>query len=467
MSCDNKINSAASSARSTSTASTSANSEDDEELNENRASFSVHSFSPSSMYYPGQGEILISGSNFTASATVTIGGNSCTNITLYSANTIGCTVPSGGQGTSSSITVTIGEESVTASELFLYKDFTAVKTVAGTGVAGSTDGTGDVAQFSDSVNGLYFSFSNNILYVADGTNRKIRALDFSNITDISTLSPSDVTVSTLAGDGTKARVDSADDTGATASFAQPEDLVMVGSTLYVTDTGWAGGGADLRKVDPLTGKTTTVSGLTGFINAQLVYDNNFIYLANDYQHVIHQLNPEDDSFIDFAGIRGSAGNIDSVGTSAKIKHPYGLALSSDGQYLYVGTEASDVKKINLSTKKVTTIFGTYSTGGYVDGFSTQTKFRSVSKISAPGNFLFVADHNNCVIREVNLTTNEVSTLVGDNSNCGNSDGSISAATLFRTNGISYHPTFGLFFSDSRWEVQGVSALQSYRIRVLY
>ncbi len=94
-----------------------------------------------------------------------------------------------------------------------------VTTLAGSGSAGSANGTGSAASFNSPI-GITADSSGNV-YVADYTNSLIRKI-----------SPTGV-VTTLAGSGSQGY---ADGTGTSASFMLPTGLAIDGAnTIYVAD----------------------------------------------------------------------------------------------------------------------------------------------------------------------------------------------------------------------------------------
>jgi len=112
-----------------------------------------------------------------------------------------------------------------------------VTTLAGSGVAGSEDGTGTAASFSYP-SGVAVDISGNV-YVADGSNNKIRKIT------------SDGVVTTLAGSARKGSRD-----GTAASFNYPQGVAVDGiGNVYVAD----GSNHKIRKVTP-AGLVTTLAG---------------------------------------------------------------------------------------------------------------------------------------------------------------------------------------------------------------
>ena len=125
------------------------------------------------------------------------------------------------------------------------------------------------------------ALSGTTLYVADYNNHRIRAID---------LASPNKTVSTIAGSGKKGHSDGA---GTAAQFNSPIDLAVGGTTLYVADEK----NHRIRAID-LASPNKTVSTIAG---------------------------------------DGTAGSTNGIGTAARFKNPYGIAVS--GGTLYVASGA--------------------------------------------------------------------------------------------------------------------------------
>jgi len=94
----------------------------------------VTSVSPSSGAAAGGTPITITGTGYAAGATVTVGGQACTNVTVVSSTSITCTTPSGSAG-AQSVVVDVSTRQNTANSLFTYVAAAlspATRTVTGT-----------------------------------------------------------------------------------------------------------------------------------------------------------------------------------------------------------------------------------------------------------------------------------------------------------------------------------------------
>jgi len=97
----------------------------------------VTSVSPTSGSTTGGTAITLMGTNFAAGATVTLGGASCTNVTVVSATQITCTTPAGSTGTASVVVTSSGLLN-SANTLFTYNTPVVAPTTTTTAPAAPT-----------------------------------------------------------------------------------------------------------------------------------------------------------------------------------------------------------------------------------------------------------------------------------------------------------------------------------------
>jgi DNA-binding beta-propeller fold protein YncE len=150
------------------------------------------------------------------------------------------------------------------------------------------------------------------------------------------------------------------------------------------------------------------------------------------RHLTQQL--QDVKVLNFAGVTGSSGSTNGIGTNADFQNPYGVAISPDGVYaLIADPESVLIRKIIISSASVTTFAGVAGSIGATNGMGTNSKFkfpRGVA-ISPNGNYALVADTSNHLIRRIVATTASVTTLAGI------------AGAAASTNGVG---TFAQFYS---------------------
>ncbi len=144
----------------------------------------------------------------------------------------------------------------------------------------------------------------------------------------------------------------------------------------------------------------------------------------------------------FAG-NGTQGSADGNGTSATFFAPE--AITTDGKNLYVADSANDlIRKIVISTGEVTTLAGT-GAAGFLDATGTNAQFNDPTGLTTDGTNVFVSDTGNHLIRKINISTAEVTTLAGTGSS-GSSDGTGTAASFSEPAGITSDGT-NLYLAD--------------------
>ncbi len=327
----------------------------------------------------------------------------------------------------------------------------ATATYAGSGLPGFDDGTGTAATF-DSPEGV--AYSGGDVYVADTGNHAIRKI---------TPAGSVGNVITLAGDGTAGFVDNA--FGLAARFSSPRSVIVVGSTLFVADTG----NHVIRKIDTTNANfvstlagTAQVPGFSDGVGTGARFDEprglsvqesvpDLIYVADTKNDVIRQVTTSA-SVVTIAGNPPQAGLVNAVAGNARFDAPAGIVAIADnlvvsdrgnntlrkidssgtvtsltgavfdapqgivavGSDLYVADSGNHAIRKVTSSGTVTTFAGS-DTGeqGFVDETGTAARFSSPRGIATDGTFLYVADTGNHAIRKIDLAGAAVTTLAGD------------------------------------------------------
>jgi sugar lactone lactonase YvrE len=259
-----------------------------------------------------------------------------------------------------------------------------VTTFAGTGIAGSTDGPGNVASFYYP-NGIVCSFAEGCFYVADGLNRKIRRIDENGF------------VSTVAGTG---QFGSLDTIASLATFKFPNRLALSpDGDLYISDV-------QDNKIRKLSGNVVST-----FCNSGLSHPNGIafspsgdLYVADEGSCSIKKLSP----LGVVTSLSGSYGApTEGPISSVSFNQPNGLAFSPSGDLYVSEYGGSKIKRIRNSF--VTTVAGLNyancgSLGylGNVVGPGATALFNSVGGISFNhiDNALMVTDVNNQQIKKI-------------------------------------------------------------------
>lgn len=310
-----------------------------------------------------------------------------------------------------------------------------VTTIAGDATTGAVDGRGDVASFSSPI-GLTLDNSGNLL-VADSANNKLRRLTPANgffPLGIPSASPSSEPIQLSNPDGVVPtanpvlavtnpvstgqrpfiRYEGALAPGATTaqqgwSFVVPDGVTafeftvtveanttFLAAPFSVSNPGPSGVGSPLNVV-----RTVAGNGLGGFVDglateAKFNYISGIAvdgqgnrYVADKFNHSIRRVS-RDGIVSTVAGMAGrGAGSVDGVGSVAQFTFPENLAVTADGQTIYVAdTGNHTVRRISLTPSSdptrpenwnVSTIAGSTGTLGYVDA-TTGT----AARFNAPG-----------------------------------------------------------------------------------
>jgi len=227
----------------------------------------------------------------------------------------------------------------------------AVSTLAGKpGNYGSSDGTGTGALFG-APRGIVVDTNGNV-YIADTSNETIRKM-----------TPAGV-VTTLAG--LVNSFGTADGTGNGARFNFPEGLAVDASgNIYVADSG----NSSIRKVTP-AGVVTT-----------------------------------------FAGFTGSGGAADGTGNTARFNTPTGIAIDAGGN-TYVADNGNNAIRKVTQAGVVTTLAGLSGSPGSADGIGSAVRFHFPSGVAvdASGD-LFITDSQNNTIRATQPLTTPVNQFI--------------------------------------------------------
>lgn len=273
-----------------------------------------------------------------------------------------------------------------------------VSTLAGlAGTTGSADGTGSSARFNYPF-GIAVD-SAGIVYVGDGANNTVRKVT------------PDGTVSTLAG--LAGNSGSADGTGSGARFSAPRGVAVDSAgSVFVADSG----NNTIRKITPV-GVVTTIAGLAGAAGSAdgactdarfngprgLAFDAvGNLYVGDDSNQTVRVIAPSG-TVSTLAGLAGTIGTSDGVGSDARFNNPCGVAVDPAGN-LYVADFYNHTIRLLTPASLVMTLAGAAGAVGNSDGAGRDARFDYPWGIAADaaGN-LYVGDDGNNAIRKISLT----------------------------------------------------------------
>ena len=294
-----------------------------------------------------------------------------------------------------------------------------VSTIAGSfHERGAIDGAGTNARF-EFPQGI-LAAPDGTIYIADTGNDMIRKMN-----------PSTKSVENVAGSDHRARY--RDGVGANARFNNPEGMAISpdGKTLYIADSR----NNMIRKIDLATKTVSTIAGHSfpssgdgvgkeaGFETPRglaISPDGKTLYVADSGNNAIRKIDLATNTVTTLAGAgKLMSGSADGVGVQATFHEPRSLAISGDGQVLYIAdTRNNLIRKMVLATNSVSTLAGHPGFPGTLNGPGPDAYFYHPVSVTIDGNKLYVADGANADIRMVDLSTGVVSTVAGATLNGG-------------------------------------------------
>ncbi|MBK7888675.1 MAG: gliding motility-associated C-terminal domain-containing protein [Bacteroidetes bacterium] len=305
-----------------------------------------------------------------------------------------------------------------------------VSTVAGlAGLTGSANGTGSSARFNEP-HGLTADKNGNI-YIADRINNLIRKITPSG------------TVSTFAGTGA---IGATDGPALTASFNEPWDIACdTLGNFYIADTK----NYKIRKIDA-SGNVTTLAGTGVFGTSNgpgatarfgtpagiaVTRDGQKIYVSDYNTHTIRLIDAG--QVFTLAGTVFLSGSVDGSGTAASFNHPFGLSLNASGDLLIADEWNHKIRKMTPAGV-VSTIAGD-GNPGTTDGTPLTARFNFPVDVATDtiGN-IFITDGQNHTIRKFSSQSGQVTTYAGYAGQPGAVDGNGSLARFKNPAGIVYN-----------------------------
>lgn len=212
----------------------------------------------------------------------------------------------------------------------------------------------------------------------------------------------------------------ADGVGRDAQFDFiPAMAVGPGGMVYIADAG----NNRIRKLNPQTGEVSTLTGSSyGFADGTgteamfrspsgvTVGHDGMLYVADSWNHRIRRIDPVSMEVTTVAG-SDSRGTQDGIGEAAMLNEPERLTTASDGSIYFSEYSSSLIRRLNPSTGEVTTVAGNGATDG-ADGDAASASFGRPSGLTADGDsVLYIIDRINESIRKLDLVKMQVSTLV--------------------------------------------------------
>ncbi len=160
-------------------------------------------------------------------------------------------------------------------------------------------------------------------------------------------------------------------------------------------------------------------------------DGENIYVADILNNTIRKIVIATGEVSTIAGKAGIKGADDGIGTAATFNRPYDV--TTDGDYLYVADMFNAIiRRIDTKSGTVKTIAGVAGQCGSVDGIGLNSRFCGPTGITSDGENLYIVDNARNVIRKLVIKTGEVSTIAGISSTQGNFLDGIGRYTRFNS-----------------------------------
>jgi DNA-binding beta-propeller fold protein YncE len=273
----------------------------------------------------------------------------------------------------------------------------------GSGESGLQDGDFKSATFNHP-QGVWLE--SDLIYIADTENHSIR---IANLTKN--------TVTTLAGTGERAQQFNVTGTGLEVALNSPWDILFHNNNLYVAMAGshqiwtinttsaeakpWLGSGREDIIDGP--GYQAALAQPSG-----VATDGDYLYFADSEVSAIRRGNIKDGTVKTLIG-QGlfEFGDVDGLASNARLQHPLGIVTDGKDRIFIADTYNNKIKALSLVDNTVSLFAGTGKSGA-TDG--QQATFDEPGGLTYANGKLYIADTNNHLIRVVDTTTREASTL---------------------------------------------------------
>jgi len=169
--------------------------------------------------------------------------------------------------------------------------------------------------------------------------------------------------------------------------------------------------------------------------AGLATDNRTVYVSNSRNNTIVAVDVVSHSITLVAGTNFQDGSNDGVGDTARFNSPDGMALVNRDLYV-LDTNNSDLRKVNLDTRAVSTVAGTANISGTEDGHATAAHFNLPTQITTDGQNLYISDSGNNTIRRMSLADGMIKTIGGQAQQGGKQDGPATKSVFNGPSGIA-------------------------------
>jgi len=250
----------------------------------------------------------------------------------------------------------------------------------------------------------------------------------------------------------------ADGAGIQAQFRLPNNVAVDrAGNVYVADTG----NNTIRRISP-NGVASTLAGVSGShgsadgigSNARFwapfgiaVDRSGNVYVADTANNTIRKITPKG-VVSTLAGLAGHPGSKDDLGANARFRNPWGVAADETGNVFVADMSNDTIRKITPAGV-VTTLAGQAGMAGSVDGSGSQARFNAPHGVATDhaGN-VYVSDSANNTIRKITSGGWRVSTLAGLPGYSGNRDALGPAARFGNPQGLAVDNRGNIYVAET-------------------
>lgn len=180
-----------------------------------------------------------------------------------------------------------------------------------------------------------------------------------------------------------------------------------------------------------------------------VASDGTVWMTDANNNSIRSIDPTARTITTNSNTNGSAGFINGDAATARFDNPDGIAVDSNGNVYVADSGNNAIRKIDGSTGIASTVAGDGSSGSNNGAIASAT-FDAPSGITVDNdddNLLYVADENNHVIRKIDLTAGQVTTIIGANGTPGDNDAQGTDARLNNPHAITIGADGNLYVTD--------------------
>jgi len=192
--------------------------------------------------------------------------------------------------------------------------------------------------------------------------------------------------------------------------------------LYVADTG----NCTIRQVAVASGAVSTLAGSPGqeghadgasagfFLPWAVAWGGgSTLYVADTFNNTIRAVDVSTKAVSTLAGTPGTGSEVDGSGPDAGFSSPAGLAYDGAGNLYVADSLGETIRQVAVATATVTTIAGEAGVVGSTDGTGPAALFSGPVGLALDGaGHLFVSDVGNSTVREIDLASGAVTTVLG-------------------------------------------------------